>query len=204
MDIVYEAAAKFVALQLSEYRFTVSRKRRCIELKLNFKDEDFYHLAGFQHIKDVDIPKNSRTTLNNILIKKTINQGLLAKSSAYNNKLKDQNIESRIDNLRFLEEYLDTDNFIRIFTLTNQSYLNSLIEADYVIESKLKGFNDTVYIFLKQRREQPDYCGIVSFFARDKVSYYGDNLYWMRKVKITGNKEVVLYQHKNYNKESMQ
>lgn len=62
-------------------------------------------------------------------------------------------VKSRIEELRFLEEYLDTDNFIRIFNVRNQKGMSSVIRADYLIESWFKGSSDTVYIFIRQREE---------------------------------------------------
>ena len=38
---------------------------------------------------------------------------------------------------RFLEEYLDTDNLIRIYSTENMKYLHSYIDAEYILESRL-------------------------------------------------------------------
>lgn len=42
MDVIYECAAKFIALENYEYRFVVSKNRKSWELKLNFYDSDFF------------------------------------------------------------------------------------------------------------------------------------------------------------------
>lgn len=74
----------------------------------------------------------------------------------------------------------------------------SFINAEYLIESRLKGSKDSVYIFLKRREEKPEYYCIVSFFKKDTVTYGGDKLYWMLKEKQYGNKKMILYRHPNY------
>lgn len=79
-------------------------------------------------------------------------------------------------------------------------YLQSYINADYIIESQFKGLKDIVYIFLKQGEENPcTYC-VISFFKKDTVTYSGDSLYWMLKEKINTYGRITLYQHPYYKK----
>ena len=64
--------------------------------------------------------------------------------------------------------------------------------------SELLGDTDSVYIFLKHREENLDKNGIVLFFKKGQISYGGDRLYWMQKVKILRDRIIILYQHKNH------
>jgi hypothetical protein len=200
LDIVYEAAAKYVALEQFEYEFTLSQNRRKLIVRLNFEDGDFFHLCGLQYLKDISIPQNRRKTLENILMKKRITEAVLEQSNVYRHPRPDKDIKGRIEELRFLEQYLDTDNIIRVFTLRNQRNMSSFINADYIIESQFRESSDIVYIFLKQRDEKPDYCGVVSFFKKDSAVYGGDILYWMQKKKtsIYTQESIVLQRHPKY------
>lgn len=72
MNIIYECAAKFIALENYEYRFIVSQKRKSLEILLNFCDSDFFHLAGLHYLTDISIPQNRQTTLKNIIEKSKI------------------------------------------------------------------------------------------------------------------------------------
>ena len=130
MDKIYEAAAKYVALSRYEYKFILSRNRKLLELRVDFRDEDFYHLTGLQYLKDIDIPRNRKKTLDDIIYKKRITDSRLENSRFYVNPVPDKDIQSRISSLRFLEEYIDTDNIIRVFTTRNQPHMASLINAD--------------------------------------------------------------------------
>jgi len=198
MDKIYECAAKFVALESHEYRFVVSAKRKSRMLRLNFCDSDFFHLAGFQYLSDISIPQNRQNTIKDIIDKKCITDELLGKSRFYKNPKTDKDIKSRIEELRFLEEYLDVENMIRIFNLRNDKHIQSMIEADYVIESKFKRSKESVYIFLRLRKEDPEHLCVASFFKKGTVTYGGEKLYWMLKEKISIKGSVVLYQHPNY------
>lgn len=196
MDIIYDAAAKFVVLEQFEYHFVISKKRKLHTINLDFIDTDFFHIAGLQYLTDIVIPQDRTETLDMVIMKHAISDRVISRSIHYVNK----GIKSRIEELRFLEEYLDTDNFIRIFSINNQKRVSSVIEADYVIESWFKNNSDTVYIFIRQREENPGYYCIVSFFKKNKVSYGGDNVYWMEKIKKSACVEQVLYVNPNYKK----
>lgn len=198
MNMIYECAAKFAILLDYKYRFIVSQKRKCKQLILDFHASDFFHLAGLHYLTDITIPRNRNAVLNNIIEKKIITDSLLYKSHFFTNPLPDKNIKSRIEELRFLEEYLDSDNIIHIYSTKNNKYLQSFIEADYIIESQFKHTHDIVYIFLKQRSENPDFFCVSSFFKKDKIAYSGEKLYWMLKEKIYPNQCITLYRHPNF------
>lgn len=198
MDTIYECAAKFSILEDFEYRFVLSKKRKSFELHLNFLDSDFSHLAGFQYLSDINLPHNHKNTLKDIIETRKITDRLLEKSRFYNSKQFQKNVKSRIEELRFLEEYLDTNNFIRIFTTRDTPNIHSRIRAEYIIESRLEGGNESVYIFLAHRGENSKYLGVISFFKKGEISYGGEKLYWMLKEKYREVENVKLYQHPDY------
>ena len=54
-----------------QYIFTYGFKRRLYTIHLYFSYEDFLHLAGFQYLKDLVLPRyNSQKTVDRILSKK--------------------------------------------------------------------------------------------------------------------------------------
>lgn len=185
-----------------EYEFHVSDKRKIKKLFLNFSPKEFFHLAGFQHLIDIALPRNRNTTIKDVLAGKITDQ-ILSKSKYYVNTIKDEkNIRDRICELQHLEEYLDTNNIIKIFSIKDTPFLYSDIDAEYVIESSISKRNKTVYIFLKKRREQSGVYCIVSFFVKNRLTYGGQKLYWMLKKKTVREQTTILYRHENYNEES--
>lgn len=200
MDLIYECATKFVLLERYEYRFVVSKKRKTKEIFLNFRDSDFFHLAGLHHLTDISIPRNRKDTLKNIIEKRKITDSLLYRSRFFINSESDKDIKSRVEEMCFLEEYLDTDNLIRIYSTENMKHFHSNIDADYIIESRLPMTREVVYIFLKQREESPLMYWAVSFFKKGTVTYGGEALYWMLKEKRDLNQCITLYRHPEYNK----
>ena len=102
-------------------------------------------------------------------------------------------IKERVSDMRFLEECLDTSDFMRIYRVQP---FGSQIGADYFIETYCKEINSNVYIFIRKRDESENYV-IVSFF-RKKVQFNGVSTYWMLKEKINELDTLELFRHRNY------
>jgi DNA polymerase III epsilon subunit-like protein len=200
MEKIQESAKNFLRLVNStKYVFHVARRNVNI-ITLDFSLKDFHHILGLQYLTDINIPRNKNKTIEWILDdEQPITDAYLAESKFYKGKDYDEkDIEKRISELSRLEQYLDEENFIRIFTPDNISQNNSLMACDYIIESQLKGSPTTVYIFLKHRNGEDSPCCVVSFCVKKNVSYGGKNLYWMLKEKIVDGNKITLYRHPKY------
>ena len=198
MDRINECASSFKKLCGISYRFIVSFQRKTREINLDFHETDFFHLAGLQYLSDLAIPRNRKTTLYNILERKCITDEVLQKSKHFHNNNSEVDVKSRIEELKFLEDYLDTENMIRIFSVKDDIYLNSKIDAEYIIESRLKNRHISVYIFLARRKENVDFYCVKSFFVKKNVVYGGNTLYWMYKEKVVNGVSRILFKHKNF------
>ena len=200
MDSIYRSAQEYKNLLPISYRFDFATKRRKVTIiELDFLKEDFFHICGLQHLDDIEIPRNRRKTLEYI-DDGVITDELLKKAKKYYDipKQEDSDIESRIEEASRLKEYLETNNLIRIFSLKDAKASGKMIEADYVIKSRLPNSYISVFIFLRKRKENDRYC-VISFFKKKNNEYTGEALYWMMKTKINNNGETVLFKHKNYN-----
>ena len=190
MDTVKQALTAFVKLFDYNYKFIISCQKKLNEIKLTFVDKDFYHLAGFQYLKDIDIPKTPNVLYQKINNDK-INDAYLETSVCYE-KVNDSyaNVKNRIWGLQFLREYLENKNLVCKYV----KYMNiySRIEAEYLIISTLN--HKTAYIFIRKRNNQDDYC-ICSFFIEPETEYKGIKAYWLFKSKINiyTNEEEIFY-----------
>ena len=200
MEQIQESAKQFKRMaDTISYRFVTARNRQTQKYTLTFRPSDFYHAAGLQHLTDLEIPRNidAITWVQN----NHIADEYLKKSKKYNSREdEEKDIESRIRELQYLEQYLDCNNFIRIFKPNPHNQKGkkiSKIGCEYIIESQYKKPGPVVYICIRKRDEDDTYV-IVSFFKENKQKYGGENLYWMQKVKIEHGIEHVLMQHKNY------
>lgn len=155
MNKIKECASNFQRLCDISYKFIVSFQRKTREINLNFKESDFFHLAGLQYLSDLAIPQNRKKIIYSILGDELTDQ-ILAMSRYYKNTNSHIDVEMRIHELSNLEDYLDTDNLIKIFSVRDDIYLKSKIDAEYIIESQLKNSHTVVYIFLGRRKEEEE------------------------------------------------
>lgn len=201
MDVIQKCAAHFLKLiKTTSYIFHVANKK-VYYISVNFEPKDFYHLAGLHYLSDISIPKDKRKTISWILnSEKPITDEYLARSRFYKGSAAtERDVEKRIKELSRLEEYMDQNNIIRIFRSTDKRNNGSIINCDYIIESKL---DDVVaYIFLKHRGDKNSPCCVVSFAVKKNNTYGGQILYWMLKDKVVEGKRITLYRHPNYTEE---
>lgn len=194
MDIIYECANNFSRLLSTKYNFVISQNRNIKKLTLDFDEKDFRHAVGLHYVDDIVIEKNPSKVIKAIL-NHQITDEMLDKSDKYKKEKRDSgSIKERVDEMRFLEQYLDNSDFIRIYQMQK---FGSVINADYFIEAINQTRHSTVYIFIRKREENDNYV-VVSFFKKYSV-FIGNSTYWMLKEKIIGNQQILLYKHPGYN-----
>lgn len=204
MDKIQECATVFRTLaSTTSYIFHTSLKGKISVIEIDFQESDFHHAIGLQYLVDIEIPRNTKKTVDWILDNK-ITDMYLAQSCFYKGKLNDEkDVEKRISEFRYIEEYLDSNNIVYIYSPHNAPKNNSLIPCDYIIESKLPNKNTTVYIFIKRRQTNSNLFRIISFGVKKKVSYGGIYTYVMLKDKIVNAVRKTMFRHRKYTDEQV-
>ena len=170
-------------LENTKYHFVFVQNRKKHDITLNFCLADFRHAAGLHHITDIVIENNLIKTMDAILRSDfpEITDTKLNESRKYKEiSPTSGSVRERVSDMRFIEQCLDTSNFMRIFKL--QPY-GSQIRADYFIEAYCNEIKANVYVFLRKREESDNYV-VVSYF-RKKTVVSGISTYWLLKEKIS-------------------
>lgn len=179
MSIISNALNAFRKLLDFQYHFTISYSKKLFDVLLVFDERDFYHLAGFQYLSDIDIPKSTKQLFGRIDSGK-INDNTLSGSVNYLNVNESYaNVKDRIHGLQYLCEYIESDNIIFKYVKNMNRY--STIVADFMIKSIVN--HKEAYIFIRKRSKSDTYC-ICSFFVNPGVEYMGIRSYWLYKSKI--------------------
>ncbi|MCD8129764.1 MAG: PBECR4 domain-containing protein, partial [Lachnospiraceae bacterium] len=138
-DILYQAASVWNELTEYSYIFTYGYKKQLYTVNLTFSPEDFPHLAGFQYLQDLSLPRyNPKKTVDRIL-DHNITFDQIAKGAQY-----EISVKPRLEALLRLKDIIEKD-------FTFFSYLPSLypfttrIKADYLISSHL---DMTSFVFI--------------------------------------------------------
>ena len=204
MEIIQQCAENFKNLcATSKYIFHTSLNKKVSVFSIDFKECDFHHAVGLQYLHDIGIPKNKKKTISWILQKK-ITDEYLSRDSNYKGKVnQERDIELRISEFCYLEEYLDSDNIVYIYSPKDSPYKGSIIPCDYIIKSYLPFRGQTVFIFLKYRAGDNSPCRIISFGVKKNVEYGGIYQYVMLKDKVVNGNRINLFRHMRYTKEQI-
>lgn len=201
MEIIQECALNFKKLvDTTTYTFHTSLNKKISVFNVDFQLGDFHHAIGLHYLNDIVIPKNTKKTIDWIINKKNpITDDYLAIDSEYIGKPnQERDIQLRISEFRFLEEYLDEKNIVYIYSPKDSPYKSSIIPCDYIIESHLKSRNHTVFIFLKHRTNKNSSCRIISFGVKKNVQYGGIYNFVMLKDKIINGIRTNIFKHPRY------
>ena len=165
MPIISNALNAFRELFDYSYHFVISSSKKLYDIKLVFKNSDFYHLAGLQYLIDIDIPK-SATQLYEKIDNHKINDEVLSCSVNYL-KVNDSyaNVKDRIYGLQFLKDYIESKNTVFQYIKNMNRY--SSIQADFLIKSVIN--HQEAFLFLRKRSKEDTYC-ICSFFINPSTS----------------------------------
>lgn len=200
MNLLEKCVKSFEEMLPVKYRFHIARKYNVIELLLDFEVSDFKHLVGLQYLRDVAMSRNS-TKVYTAIKKNKLTYDIIEKS-AFFEKVDDSyaNVKERMTYFPLLNEFIESENIILRYVKKKNPY--SKINADYVIESTVRGV--TVYIFLRKRDESDENSSYaaVSFFVKDLITYRGETRYWLLKEKIEAEYIKILYRKEGYENDS--
>lgn len=198
-DVLYRAAVVWKELTAYRYIFTYGYKGKLYQINLTFSSEDFPHLAGFQYLKDLTLPRYSPRKTVDMILSGKITDDQVKKGQQYSEKVK-----PRLKALVRLKERLDQE--FELFSYRPMFYpFFTKIKADYLISSKIE---PDAFVFIIKGASNATVSEFLCCSAFEK----GDRDYCtnqrqcaiLRKDRVhieTGNTEV-LYNRLNVKKSS--
>ena len=163
-SLLLQAASVWKTILDYQYCFVYGYKKKLYTIMLSFSPADFPHLAGFQYLWDIEIPRFSPARTVDRILDGTITQAMVEKGANYGELVK-----PRLMALVALEEMLDNDFTLYSFMPRFYSFVTS-IRADYLIASHYK---NTSYVFMIREGERSviSDCVCCSAFVKDSRDY---------------------------------
>lgn len=128
-DLLYAAAVAWKELTQYHYTFTYGYKKQLYTINLSFPPEKFPHLAGFQYLRDISLPRyNPSKTLDTIL-DGNIKHSQIEKSSQY-----EKSVKPRLEALIRLKQTIEQEFLLYSYMPRFYSFVTQ-IKADYLISS---------------------------------------------------------------------
>ena len=89
MDLLFDAAVAWSKLLPYRYDIICGKSKKLYPISLEFKEEEFYHLAGFPHIKDIVFPvRFSQRAMLRKVLDGTITEQMISMSEGYEKTVK--------------------------------------------------------------------------------------------------------------------
>ena len=159
-DILYQAACIWWDLTQYQYNLTYGLKNRLHVIHLTFFPEDFPHLAGFQYLKDISLPRYNSNKVILRILDKTITLASIQKAQQF-----EKMVLPRLHALLQLKETLEHD-FLFYSYIPHRYPFYTKIKADYFIVSPS---NNPSFVFLIQ--SHPDTYSCCSTFEQTDRDY---------------------------------
>lgn len=186
MDKLQLAINSYNKLIGKEIKLVIGRKGKKSNIYIDFYIEDFYHLIGYHHLKD--LTSISRLSAK-IAFRKTINGKItldMLKKSVYFN-----DIEDRIDCIILFYKMFSDSNLVFKFRSNSFGKKFSKIKWNYLILFPTNNLNG--YLFLQEIRKKPGHFACISTF--ENVGYEKNHIRYvvLEAYLVNGNQEKELY-----------
>lgn len=164
--LLYDAAVAWKELTEYYYVFTFSYKQQLYTIHLSFPSEKFPHLAGFQYLKDIYLPRFNPSKTMNMILSGKISQSQIEKGSQY-----EEFVKLRLEALIRLKETLEQDFQLHSYMPRFYSFTTQ-IKADYLISSTTAPV-DFIFIIKSSSSGEISICDFVccSAFMQTKRDY---------------------------------
>lgn len=162
--LLYRAASTWKSLSGFRYSFTYGFRRRLHTLNLSFSPEDFPHLAGFQYLKDLILPRYTPAKTIERILDGTISQSMIEKGQQY-----EELVQPRLLALASLNRIMDSP--FTLYSYMPQMYpFYTALKADYLIASHLDNIS---FVFLVKNGSTDMVCDCIccSTFVKDYRDY---------------------------------
>ena len=103
------AAIHFENICNKKYLIIVAKKGKTHNINLTFEKNQFYHLLGIQHLKDINTTYNFKNTFFKKVMNNRINMNTISKSCFFNSS----HIEDRIDIINNLEKLITYPDYVK-------------------------------------------------------------------------------------------
>ncbi|MBR5570761.1 MAG: hypothetical protein IKW10_07720 [Oscillospiraceae bacterium] len=193
MCLFLEAAQAWQRLIETRYYITAGRKGKLYQFRLDFKLEDFPHIAGMQYAQDVAFGLRTSEYYGKKLVPALLNGRLdgtkIEKSRNW------ERIRGRLCAIIGLQQTLESNFSIALFDPAKVP-TNSKIDAVYVIKNQDSG--ESYFIFIDKDKQYRHYCK--SAFAESNINYMKNQsmLTLLKLDKFDSGKHQLIYQHPNY------
>ena len=188
MDLLYDAAVAWT--KLLDYRFdiTCGKSKKLYPISLDFEETEFYHLAGFPHIKDIVFPIQfpKSATLRKVL-DRVITEQMISQSENY-----EKTVKSKLLAITQLENLLSSCSKVYMYNPDKFPFYTD-IEAKYLLADEQ---SQVVFLFTDTDDEGETYFSRSTFIMDDhdfRINQSSMTVLQIKKTQLSTSSKSILY-----------
>lgn len=187
MGILEDAAFAWEELYNKRYSFAIGKAGKLKEFCLTFDKHDFYHLAGFQYLTDIDLGVSKKEMFNGKLIEVIKNGRVSTESIACSDSF--EKVSGRLAGIVEIEKALDDALVIFKFDPRRVQH-GTTINAKYLIKSE--NSSSAYFVFFDKDYDRW-FCRSVFPFEKVDFSVRQEKYIILKKMKYSEDDIVLSY-----------
>lgn len=161
-DLLRNAAAVWKKMSEFSYHFTYGYKNKLYGIQLLFPPERFPHIAGFQYLKDIALPRYNPSKILDMILAGKIRADQIEKGIYY-----EESVKPRLQAISRLQETIE-DTFL-FYSYRPEFYsFSTRIQADYLVSSTSLPA-DFIFIIKSDSRGEAEVCDFVCCSAFEQT-----------------------------------
>ena len=189
-SLLFSATSVWEKLSHYQHKFVYGFRKQLYTILLTFSPEEFYHLAGFQYLRDLAIPRYNAKKLIKKILNGEISQEQIEQGAQYK-----KFVAPRLDALLSLEKILN--NTFTLYSFRSDLYpFHTSIQADYLISSEVNGLS-FVFLFGGKPKALVRECICRSIFVMIDRNYEDNQrpytILKKTRIDLSTQSETVLY-----------
>ena len=160
MDLLYDAASAWLKLLDYKYNIICGKSRKLHTISLDFDETDFFHIAGFPHVKDIVFPiRFSKSATLKKVLDGTITEQIISPSENY-----EKIVKPKLLAVCKLEELLNHCFDVYLFNPKLLPF-HTDIQAKYLFVDKR---NQVVFLFTDTKRHDEPFFSRSAFVMESR------------------------------------
>lgn len=159
MDLLYDAAVAWNKLRQYKYEIICGKNKKLYPIVLYFESQEFYHLAGFPHMKDITFPvRFSQSKMLSKVLDSTITERLISKSENY-----EKIVKRKLTAIIHLEQLLNGCSSVYMFNPMKLPFYTDIHAKYLLVDEK----THVVFLFTDTENNGESYFSRSTFIMDD-------------------------------------
>ena len=188
MDLLYNAAVAWTKLLDYQFDIICGKSKKLYPISLDFEETEFYHLAGFPHIKDIVFPVQfPQSAMLRKVLERVITEQMISQSESY-----EKTVKSKLLAIIQLENLLNSCSKVYIYNPDKLPFYTN-VKAKYLLVDEK---SQVVFLFTDTDEEGETFFSRSAFVMDDhdyRINQSSMTVLQIKKTQLSTGNTCVLF-----------